>query len=255
MIMNSNFVFGDNKRIFLNTILGCASSCSYCYLSTLNLKLNSKVQISKLISILENNRSDFIQGKNGTILSVGCYCECWDDDNRSTTIELINHLLKYENPIQIATKQQITLSDFEQINIDKITYYNHLSVFISSSTITHHSVLEKGTTKPSLRFNSFKIKNKYNIPMYLYLKPIIDKITIQDINKYINLIKKYNIEVIVGELFNKNGSLDAPIANGILKYDDNQSDDMQKMCHILKKYTNVYKKSIEPILEGLKNVK
>lgn len=249
--MNSDFLFGNFKRIFLNTYLGCKSNCSYCYLSDLKLKIDSKIKVNKLIELLDNDNS-FIKGKNGTIISIGCYSECWDKVNKKDTIDLINKLLDYKNPIQIATKQQITLSDFEEIEINKIKYRHHLSIYISSVSITHHATYEKGTPNPSLRFNSFKIKEKYNIPMFLYLKPIIEKITIQDISLYLDLIKKYNIEVIVGKLFETSGTTLAPISNGILKYTNKKNKDNENIFNILQKHTKVYETSMEPILKGVK---
>jgi len=248
--MNNDYIYGNSERIFLNTTLGCKSKCSYCYLPSLNLVENFKIKITKLIILLKEN-TDFIKGKNGTILAIGCYSECWDIENRKDTINLINKLLYFQNPIQIATKQEVTLFDFNNIKLSDIKYYNHLSIYISSVSITHHNTYEKGTSRPLLRFNSFKIKKKYNIPMYLYLKPIIEKVTIRDIDFYLDLIKEYDIEVIVGKLFETSGKNLAPISNGILKYSDKINRDYENIFNILKNYTKVYETSIEPILKGV----
>ena len=52
---------------------------------------------------------------------------------------------------------------------------------------------EDKTAKPSIRFKSFDLINEFPlINFYLYIKPVIKDITIQDELKYINLIKKYN---------------------------------------------------------------
>ncbi|MCF6172746.1 MAG: hypothetical protein L3J44_03045 [Campylobacteraceae bacterium] len=251
--MNNNFLYGNSERLFLNTNLGCDSNCSYCYLPDLNLK-KSQISTDELLELLENG-NDFIKGKNGTILSIGCYSECWDNKNRKDTINLINKLLKYENPIQISTKQQITPNEFRNIDINRIKYYNNLIVYISSVSISQHNLYEKGTTEPLKRFSSFEIKEKYNIQMFLYLKPIIDNVTIKDLDSYMDIIQKYNIEAIVGKLFETSGRILAPITSGALRYSDKKQNDHKYIFDILKKYTKVYESSIEPILGGVTNAR
>jgi DNA repair photolyase len=102
----------------------------------------------------------------------------------------------------LATKEFTNNNDFEKINLSNLSYYNHLSIFISSSTITQFDKYEKGTINPKLRFDSFKLQSKYNIPMYLYIKPVLEHITIIDIGLYIQIIKQYNIEPIKKGIIN-----------------------------------------------------
>lgn len=251
----NNYLYGNKQRLFLNTNLGCKAQCSYCYLPKLDFSLDkipkNTIAIDDLIDILNNNE-EFRQGKDGTILSIGCYSECWDLVNREDTIDLVNKLLKYENPIQLATKEYIEEFDLTKINISKVKYYNHLSIYISSSTISEYEKYESGTINPNKRFNSFELAFKYNIPMYLYLKPVLKDITIKDIDLYIEIIKKYSIDTIVGQLFKENGNIDAPIAKGQLYY-ANTNQDYNIITAKFMEYCNVYKYSIEPIQEGMTN--
>lgn len=79
------FVEGTKDRIFLNTALGCESKCKFCYLPSQNYIIGNKPQISinfeeivkKLLS-----HSNYIKGKFGTVLSIGCYSECWSKNNK-----------------------------------------------------------------------------------------------------------------------------------------------------------------------------
>ncbi len=107
--MNDLYLYGNNERLFLNTNLGCLSNCSFCYLPDLSINKNGynnqKNLIENLINRLKNN-PNFIRGKNGTILSIGCYSECWDTNNKLNTIKLINDLLEFNNPIQLSTKRR-----------------------------------------------------------------------------------------------------------------------------------------------------
>lgn len=198
-----------------------------------------------------NNNTSFQKGKDGTILSLGCYSECWDEINKEDTINLINILLAYQNPVQLATKKYISEDDFCKINLNKIKHPNHLSIFISSSTITQFQKYEKGTIDPMLRFDSFKIQSKYHIPMYLYIKPVLENITITDIDLYIQIIKQYNIDAIVGELFTTQEGVIAPITEGKLYY-ENKNRDYDSIVKELSLYCKIYRYSIEPIKQGIK---
>ncbi|OHE02826.1 MAG: hypothetical protein A3K14_10155 [Sulfurimonas sp. RIFCSPLOWO2_12_FULL_36_74] len=252
--MINNYLYGNRERLFLNTNLGCNSKCSYCYLPSLDLTLgktpNNTIQTEKLLEMLNGN-TDFQKGKDGTILSLGCYSECWDEINKEDTINLINILLEYQNPIQLATKKYINEDDFCKINLNKIKHPNHLSIFISSSTITQFQKYEKGTIDPMLRFDSFKIQSKYHIPMYLYIKPILENITTTDIDLYIQIIEQYGIDAIAGELFTTKEGFPAPIAKGRLYYENNNND-YDYIISRLSKYCKVFKHSVEPIKEGIK---
>ena len=248
--MNDLYLYGSNERIFLNINLGCSSNCSYCYLSDLSISKNGynnqKNLIENLINRLKNN-PNFIRGKNGTILSIGCYSECWDTNNKLDTIKLINDLLEFNNHIQLSTKRRITKKDLELSNLSKIKYIGQLSIYISNSSITMYKEYEDKTTKPSIRFKSFDLINEFPlINFYLYIKPVIKDITIQDELKYINLIKKYNLDVIVGEYFEISQDVNAPIGNAILGYSKKEND-TEILKNIFSKFCNVYKYSIEPI--------
>lgn len=255
--IENRYLYGNKERLFLNTNLGCHAKCSYCYLPSLNISLGkiptNIINIYDLIDKLNSN-NEFVIGITGTILSLGCYSECWDIINREDTIKLINLLLKYGNPIQIATKEYINEEDFCKINLNEIKYENHLSIYISSSTITEYEKYEKGTISPKLRFNSFELQKQHNIPMYLYIKPVLNNITIKDVDKYIEIIKQYNISAIVGELFTKFGNTHAPIADGKLFY-DNKMNDYSILVDKLSKNCNIFKYSTEPIKRKISWIK
>lgn len=201
----NDYIYGDARRLFLNTELGCRSGCSYCYLPQVGLKINAESSDIKRASagqILDAIKSDprFVAGKNGTLLSVGCFSECWDTEVRSNSISLINGLLEFENPIQLATKREIKLKDFEKIKISPARA-GQLGVFVSSATISNWSTFERGTTSPSKRFNSFECCVKLGINGFLYIKPVIPGVTILDVHLYGELIGRYGVPVVVGDAF------------------------------------------------------
>lgn len=201
----NDYIYGDARRLFLNTELGCRSGCSYCYLPQVGLKINAESSDIKRASagqILDAIKGDprFVAGKNGTLLSVGCFSECWDAEARSNSISLINGLLEFENPIQMATKREIKLKDFEKIKISTARA-GQLGVFVSSATISNWNTFERGTTSPSKRFNGFEFFAKFGVNGFLYIKPVIPGVTIQDIQLYGELIERYGVPVVVGDAF------------------------------------------------------
>lgn len=254
----TQYIFGNKERVFLNTNLGCKSECSYCYLPDIGLEINTNQQYTLSIDILLeelNEKKDFIPGKNGTIISLGCYSECWDNTNMHDTLELLHQLIPKGNPIQLATKCQIKMKDIEPI-LNQLLWEKQLNIYISNSTISYWTQYEEKTTNPKNRFLSFHIAQDRNIPMFLYIKPLLPSVTIKDMEKYIKVIQKYKVDVILGKMFSteKNTQL-APIGDNNLFYNiDN--DSAIKEYHLLyntfSKYTTVFGESIEPILEKRK---
>ncbi|MBF4218549.1 hypothetical protein C5616_25645, partial [Vibrio anguillarum] len=91
------YVYGSKDRLFINTTLGCRSRCSYCYLPSLDYEVgasNLMIKDSDYVIEMVESRSDFIQGKKGTIISLGCYSECWDEPVRESTLALITYFLR-----------------------------------------------------------------------------------------------------------------------------------------------------------------
>ena len=194
----------DSKRIFVNTCLGCTGGCTYCYLKKMGYDNNSIVsEVKKAEELIEDIKKIGIT--QDTLITLGCFSECWDDNNRSETIKLIKYFLQNGNQIQLATKRQITLEDAKQFK-DLIKYYGQLVIFVSSATISKWDTIEKGTTHPKDRFKTFEISQQLPIPTVLYMKPILKDITIQDIELYKEVIKRCKIkDVVVGSIFKEIG--------------------------------------------------
>lgn len=251
-MINTGYLFSNDKeRIFINTSLGCSANCSYCYLPTLNYskgkELSNYITAEELIKQFEEYK-DFKEGKDGTLVSFGCYSECWNDKNKKETIKLINYFLEKGNQIQFSTKRYVDYKDLEEIS-KKIKYKGQLVIFISSVSITEWDKYENKTTNPDERFKSFKIQEKLNIPVILYIKPVLYNVTINDIDKYIELIKKYNIkDVVVGSIIKTNGTGEvAPFVNdnsmhaSHIEQEDIIIDKLSKLCNVYKKSTYALK--------------
>lgn len=207
-----HYVYGDASRIFLNTAIGCEARCEYCYLPQLGI--NGKPQYEKAENVLEKLQSSeyFISGEHGTVVSIGCYSECWSPQNRAETIKLISAIASMGNYIQLATKKKIKKQDI--LLLDALaTYDNQIGIYLSVPTITHSDRMEKGTDCISKRLSPLEMKYQTMRLYYvLYIKPVLQGITICDCNVYKSFIEKYNIYAVVGTLF----ALDASNRSDIL---------------------------------------
>ncbi|WP_221886869.1 hypothetical protein, partial [Vibrio cholerae] len=246
-------VYGTSKRLFLNSTLGCRSKCSYCYLPSLDYQVDASVLMTvpseEIIQQVES-RDDYTSGKHGTIISLGCYSECWEEKIRGLTLELIDHFLKSGNPVQFATKREVKQDDLVKIK-KNISWYGQLSIFVSSVTLTHWNKLEINTDSPAIRFNTFKLTEELGIPTYLYIKPVLKSITIKDLDKYLGLIEEYKISgVVIGRKFVKDSKSNtnnyAPISNKQLKY-SNLNKEEETLYSAFNKKLPTFTESVQAI--------
>lgn len=242
-----DYIYGDARRLFINTELGCRSGCSYCYLPQIGLKINAEISDIKRASagqILDALKIDprFVAGKGGTLISVGCFSECWDAEARSSSIGLINGLLEFENSIQMATKREIKIKDLEKINISA-TRVGQFGVFVSSATISNWSTFERGTTSPEKRFNSFECCAKLGVRSFLYIKPVIPGVTILDAQLYGQLMERHGVPVVVGDAFIPAAlDGDSPISKRLMV---SSHPDVDYLRAELKNFGNVFSNSDE----------
>lgn len=190
----------DNKRIFVNTCLGCTGKCSYCYLEKMGYDNSSIVgEVKKAEELIEEIEQNEIS--RDILITLGCFSECWDGNNKPETIKLIKYFLKRGNQIQLSTKKEIALGEARKFE-SLIQYLGQLVVFVSSATISKWDTIEMGTDSPSKRFNTFEISKVLNIPTVLYMKPVLKGITKKDIELYKEVIQKYSVkDVVVGSIF------------------------------------------------------
>lgn len=191
----------DNKRIFVNTCLGCVGKCSYCYLGKMGYDNSSIVGAVRKAEELIEELEKVCRISKDTLITLGCFSECWDENNKIETIKLIKYFLKKGNQIQLATKKEITLDEAKEFE-SLVQYLGQLVFFVSSATISKWESIERETDEPGKRFNTFEISNVLNIPTVLYMKPVLKGITGQDIELYKEVIQKYCVrDVVVGSIF------------------------------------------------------
>ena len=240
------YVYGTRQRIFINTALGCNADCKYCYMPKLGYKKKKEMISGELAVQLVKNMACFVSGEKGTILSIGCYSECLDEENLNETKKILKEVLPVGNPVQLATKQIIREEVCDLIK--KYRNYNEqMNVYISMPTISKISQIEPGTLSAKGRIENIKKCIKYSIPVVLYIKPFLEKITGNDLENYVEIVKKYKIPVVVGPyLYIEKKEIIADVGEGEL-YEVNDFDKRRQFLSELKKYTSVYEHSTECI--------
>ncbi len=244
------FISGDARRLFLNLELGCGSSCSYCYLPTEGIQTGNRPQTAQRRSaseLLEQLFTDkrFVRGRAGTVLSIGCFSECWDSRTRPETIRLIQNLLPFNNWLQLATKRQITSSDLDSIVLSP-HWRRQVVAYISTATISQWKSLERGTSPPAQRFKSFSACSAKDIRACLYVKPVLPGVTLQDLSYYGEIMKQYGVDAVVGELFIADST---PVLSPIsTKLHVVEHSEVTVIRNTLKQFGRVFDSSVQHLL-------
>ena len=237
-------IYGTSERIFVNTAIGCNACCKYCYMPKLGHKKKEKTISGEMAVQQVLNMTCFSPGKNGTVLSLGCYSECLDLQNMKETETVVQGLLPLGNRIQLATKQIVTEHFLEIIKRYQM-YDEQMHIYISMPTISLIEQLESGTALANQRITNIENCIRHNIPVVLYIKPFLENITESDLEKYIKIVRKYRISAVVGGYLytEPNGKL-ADVGNGRL-YEGNLEFGRIKFINELRKHTQVYEHSTE----------
>lgn len=250
----ADYVAGNASRIFINPVLGCDSNCSYCYLGSQDLVIGKKTispkpaawLIEKLLACEE-----FVKGRNGTIISIGCYSECWSRSNIEVTKSFIILALKYGNPIQFASKRSVVVSQLGEI-IPHISWEGQLSLFVSCSTISLWRIYEKGTARPSDRFKDMEKIKEMGIQVCLYIKPVLKSVTLADVSLFCKVVDQYGCAVIVGDSFSfalpegPSEKVEAPIpSTGLFVEHIDDKDELLEIFHE-KGYT-IFNSSVDAV--------
>lgn len=233
-----------DKRIFINNIIGCNAHCSYCYLEDIGINYVTSYKFDEVKAEFERipdcNSSEYI-------ISIGCYSECLLSENLDEIRKIIRYFAEKRYYIQISTKRQLDIKWLEEIE-NILLFRNQLSIYVSMPTLRRATEEEPGADVIEKRIRNFEYVSKENkIKMYLYIKPFLENITNLDTEKYIAIAKQYNLDVIVGEKFQrtqKNMRCMQVGKNYMYEMCSEQIDDFIKL---MEKRVNVYRHSVEPI--------
>ena len=240
------FVYGNRERVFVNTALGCNAKCKYCYLPDVHNGERIIYSPAETVIKLVKDFPDFVQGEEGTIISIGCYSECLDLKNVTETKTILEKILPVGNYIQLATKQVVDKSIIDIIKCKRL-FQEQVSIYVSMPTISGISQLEIGTALFQDRVNNIKICKDNGIVVVLYIKPFLEQLTADDKEKYIELINKYHIPIIIGGYLSVKNSVNKADVGEELLYEQKQSSLYEKFVLEFDEICDNYRHSIELI--------
>lgn len=251
-------VSGNKERLFINTALGCEAGCHYCYLPSIGInEVVREIDKTTLIKEVEKREEEgtFRSGPEGTIISFGCFTECWNKDTKKLTMEMLCYCLNKGNFVQVATKEFIEEDDIAYLE-GYMQYDNQLTINISLPVYYDAVQIEPYALHVEKRVENFKYNLKYAIDFVLYIKPVLENITIKNIDIYQKLIEKYSLKVIVGKyLCVEKAELSKRQMIGSREMWQRESVQQKEVIEELKKITNVYQSSIEVIEEYRKRMR
>lgn len=252
MNIENLLVSGEQKRLFVNTGIGCEGGCKYCYLSHIGISDIAR-DIDKMDIVKEVEKREkcgkFIKGSKGTIVSFGCFTECWNENVRKLTLELLLYFINKGNYIQMATKEFIEQKDIEFLS-KHLKFKNQLTINVSLPVYYKAKQIEPNTEDVNKRIENFRYNKHYGMDVVLYIKPVLENVTIENLDIYKNLINNYELKVIVGNYLEVNRMEGATLQIvGNQEMWQRESEQQKKLIKDLKQITQVYENSVQIIEE------
>lgn len=201
--MKSNDYLSPNineGRIFISPVLGCSGACSYCYLPIKDYYKPKKNACTVLDCFsIANQSSDFIWGREGTIISVGAWGDIFPENNTDLTeysVQTIKSLLEWGNPVQIMSKFSLQ-EEFVNEIVNAIRYPGQLLYSTTITSIKNWRSVEPGTSSPIDRLITCSRFHKHGVPTNVLIKPFIPKLTGVEIETITDCLLDYHIDYCV----------------------------------------------------------
>lgn len=86
MIDNGYLFAKDEKRLFINPSLGCSGKCKFCYLPKLGIDQIKRKTWEEILELLNDSNYKLC---SDTLITIGCFSECFDKVNKKETIKII----------------------------------------------------------------------------------------------------------------------------------------------------------------------
>lgn len=193
-VMVPNLIDG---RFFVSPVLGCRGACSYCYLCLHDYQhpIKNKLSINDFRNTA-SNCTDFVFGKNGTIISVGAWGDIFPDeypDLIDHSVKTIIELLKWGNPVQIMSKYALPLEYVQRI-ANSVQYAGQLLYSTTITTIENWRNVEPLTASPHDRLSVCNCFHNHGIPTNVLLKPFFTEITGLEIESIADLLIEYEVD-------------------------------------------------------------
>lgn len=203
--MNNAIKFDKSqRRVFIDSALGCPGGCRYCYLPDFGATatpVTYNFSGEDVAQTLYANKQ-FVAGRHGTLISFGHMSDPFLAPVILKTLDYLEHVLSLGNPVQLASKcfgankQTATaIAKWQQ-------YDGQFMLNVSIPSLQHAAQLEPHTPPPAHRLRVMRDFIASDLATSLIIKPIIPGVTETEIDLFVEAIEMYQItHCIVGALY------------------------------------------------------
>lgn len=181
--------------------VGCPLQCSYCYVYDMGFNKHAtpySLSGMQLIAALLHNKY-FYPSIWGTYLAFGSVTEPFLPAIRSKTLEYLKSVAEYlGNPCQVSTKVVVPDEVIEEIASFKNL---RLSILITVTSLKQYRNLEKNAPDPYDRLYSIKTWRKRGFKPFVFLRPLLPGLSMDEIDELVNQAKEVGAYgIVVGNL-------------------------------------------------------
>ena len=242
----------------INPYLGCQHGCVYCYARFMKryaktdrawgkfvfIKVNAAKVLTKEIKKIPHGRS----------ILLSSVCDPYQplEEKYKITQSILEILLKNDfHKVYILTKSSLVKRD-----IDIIKGFRDIEVGFSLTHLSNkvQQIFEPNASTPEARIETLNTLSKNNIATYLFVAPVLPKITDRYIDKILGVAKKGKVRYIFFDTLNLKAGNWRTIVNALREYDVNLEREYKQILFNKEnydKYFSNFKKQTTQICEDL----
>ncbi|WP_295163464.1 radical SAM protein [uncultured Brachyspira sp.] len=220
----------------LNIYRGCMHKCYYCFAVYSHKYINSKdffgeIFVKKNIAeVLEKELSS--KNWSRDIINLGSVTDNYQEAERDYKLmrDILKLLIKYKTPMNISTKSDLILRDFDLI--DELSRISSVRIAVTITSLDEKlsSITEPNAVSPLRRFNILREFKKTKAITAVHTMPVMPFITEDKLEDIFKKVKEYNIDCCICDVLKLKGECRKIYLNFI----------RENFCVYYKKYLYIY---------------
>ncbi|HEV2890304.1 MAG TPA: NUDIX domain-containing protein [Frankiaceae bacterium] len=193
-------------RFFLSPMLGCSARCAFCYIFSFGYRDRAGQPngygVDASIDWIVRH-PDFVEGRSGSIISIGAWGDPFppDEESRAHTLIWVQRACALGNPVQLMSRFELPPELVDKV-VGQLAYDGQLLFSTSLSTVENAAVLEKNADGPERRLVTLSRFRHRGVPTNVMIKPFILGVTDRESGSILNLLRRYGVDLcVVGELY------------------------------------------------------